>query len=146
MFMWSQLLKNVIVTRKKLRRQKIIITATDTVVVCTGSKRDCQCHRYFLLWQSPFLRVLISAAHLLPMVGRIKFYSEKFPKLKEKKAIIIKKHEMVNQYYSWRNFISLKRVPLKLKPHFERNLLTSRLPLSPAFFLRWGGGGNWSSE
>jgi len=34
----------------------MIVISTDTVVVCIGTKRDCQCHRYLLL-KLIFLRV-----------------------------------------------------------------------------------------
>ena len=46
----------LIVSKKKcdcdkeiVKATKIIVISTDTVVVCMGAKRDCQCHRYLLL-------------------------------------------------------------------------------------------------
>ena len=47
--------KNIVMMTKKWeRRQKIFVISTDTNLVCIGTMRDCQCHRYLLLWQSNF--------------------------------------------------------------------------------------------
>ena len=36
------------------------VISTDTVVVCIGTKRDCQSHRYLLLRQTHFFCVYFS--------------------------------------------------------------------------------------
>jgi len=37
------------VTKEIEQATKTIVISTDMVAVCTGTKRNCQCHRYFLL-------------------------------------------------------------------------------------------------
>jgi len=44
----------MVTIRKEYRQEKKIAISTDTVVVCVGTKRDCQCHRNLLLRQSFF--------------------------------------------------------------------------------------------
>jgi len=43
----------------------MIVDSKCTVVVCVGTKRDCQCHRYLLLWQSFFCENITVVATLL---------------------------------------------------------------------------------
>jgi len=57
-FIWLQLLEKLSWWRKIVKATKMIVIFTDTVVVCIGTERDCQCHRYLLLWQiNSFFRV-----------------------------------------------------------------------------------------
>ena len=39
---------------KIVKATKMTADSTGTVVLCIGTKRDCHCHRYLLLWQSHF--------------------------------------------------------------------------------------------
>jgi len=48
----------------------MMIISTGTVVVCKGTRRDCQCHRYLLLRQSQFLRA-ISTRQMLQRNERV---------------------------------------------------------------------------
>jgi len=46
--------KNCNVGNKIVRATKMIIISRYTIVICIGTKRDCQCHIYLLLWQVIF--------------------------------------------------------------------------------------------
>jgi len=48
-FIWLQSLKNCNGDKKVVKATRMIVLSTDTVVVCIGTKRDCQCHRYLIL-------------------------------------------------------------------------------------------------
>jgi len=80
----------------------MIVIPRDTIVVCVGTKCDCQCHMYLLLWQSHFFEC-----------KRIGYTKEGFWRYRPKGAAEIVIYLIQNKQKKLNEFFGTKEVSLQ---------------------------------